>query len=74
VLIGIASAAASDTAPRIPTHEPRKRGRQPARRASCDGRRSRVRMRTVVAKIHAKRAAITTPLMAAPSMRSSRVE
>ena len=74
VLIGIASAAASDTAPRMPTQEPRKRVRQSARRARCDGRRSRVRMTTVVPKTHAMRTAITTPQMAAASTRSSRVE
>ena len=65
VLRGSASAAASETAPRIPAQLPTTRKRQLARRARCDSRRSSVRTRKVTMKFHRKRAAITVAQTAA---------
>ena len=65
VVSGSASAAASETAPRIPAQLPTTRKRQLARRARCEGRRSSVRTRKVTMKFQRKRAAITVAQTAA---------
>ena len=65
VCSGSASAAASETAPRIPAQPPTTRVRQPTRRATCEGRRSIALMRKVTMKFHRKRTAITAAQTAA---------
>lgn len=52
VVKGIASAAASETEPRIPLQEPTIRVRQSERRARWLSRRSSVRITTVTVNIH----------------------
>ena len=61
VCSGSESAAASDTAPRIPAQPPTMRVCHEPRRATCDGRRSMARMSIVTTKLQAKR----TPMTAA---------
>ena len=60
VVSGIARAAASETAPRIPDQELTMRSRQVERFSLCEGRRSTRRNAAVVPKPQAKRIAITT--------------
>ena len=62
---GSASAAASDTEPRMPDHAAIMRGRQPWRRSRCCGRRSSARTRYGVVFTHAIRVRITARLTAA---------
>lgn len=59
VVSGSASAAASETAPRIPAQLATTRKRQFARRCRCAGRRSKVRISAVIPKPQAKRTKTT---------------
>ena len=66
VVSGSASAAASETAPRIPAQladDPRRA--RSARRATCEGRRSMALIRKVTTKFHRKRTAMTAAQTAA---------
>jgi hypothetical protein len=60
VVSGSASAAARETAPRIPDQAATTRSRQLARRSRCCGRRSRARMIPVTPKLQASRVTITS--------------
>lgn len=60
VVIGTATAAASDTAPRNPAQAVTKRCRQPTRRSRCTARRSISRISMVVNSPQKMRDTITT--------------